>query len=203
MEINDLIAQARRISSNTQELSSLFVEALEFLRIYAGERSSFYKEISQITGDWTENYSKEYIVGILRGYIRFLENGLFSGVSLERQVQIDVVTDFLEQADKLLDAKDVHPAAACVLIGASLEEFLRNWIEESSFSIGSNKPSIDTYSKILRERELLTKQDMKDITSWSGLRNHAAHGEWDEVNDKNRVSLMLEGVNLFIRKHGK
>ncbi len=42
---------------------------------------------------------------------------------------------------------------------------------------------------------------MKDITSWAGLRNHAAHGEWDEVKDKTRVSIMLEGVNLFMRKY--
>jgi hypothetical protein len=43
---------------------------------------------------------------------------------------------------------------------------------------------------------------VKDITSWGGLRNHAAHGEWDEVSDKKRVGLMLEGVNLFMRKYG-
>ncbi len=48
---------------------------------------------------------------------------------------------------------------------------------------------------------MLTKQDGKDITAWAGTRNHAAHGEWDDVADKNRVSLMLEGANLFMRKY--
>lgn len=38
---------------------------------------------------------------------------------------------------------------------------------------------------------LISKQDVKDINSWAGLRNHAA---WDEVSDKKRVSLMLAGV---------
>ena len=41
---------------------------------------------------------------------------------------------------------------------------------------------------------------MKDITSWAGVRNHAAHGEWEEVSDRKRVQLALEGVNLFMRK---
>jgi hypothetical protein len=50
--------------------------------------------------------------------------------------------------------------------------------------------------------ELITKQDMKDITAWGGLRNHAAHGEWTEVSDRQRASLMLDGVNLFMRKYG-
>jgi hypothetical protein len=28
-----------------------------------------------------------------------------------------------------------------------------------------------------------------------------AHGEWDQVKDHDRIQLMLEGVNLFFRKH--
>ncbi len=84
-----------------------------------------------------------------------------------------------------------------------MEEFLRNWIEEKDLSIGNKKPSLDSYAKTLREEELITKQDVKDITSWAGLRNHAAHGEWDEVKDKSRIALMLEGVNLFMRKYGE
>lgn len=55
---------------------------------------------------------------------------------------------------------------------------------------------------MLREDGLITKQDIKDITSWAGIRNHAAHGEWDEVDDKKRIAVMLEGINLFMRKYG-
>ena len=67
-------------------------------------------------------------------------------------------------------------------------------------SIGKSKPGIDAYAKALRTADLITKQDMKDVTSWAGTRNHAAHGEWDEVNDRSRMRLMLEGVNLFMRQ---
>ena len=108
----------------------------------------------------------------------------------------------MEQAQNLLESSKVHPAAPAVLIGASLEEFIRTWIDAEGLSIGNNKPSLDAYAKALKEAELILKQDVKDITSWTGLRNHAAHGEWDEVADKKRVSLMLEGVNLFMRKYG-
>jgi hypothetical protein len=34
------------------------------------------------------------------------------------------------------------------------------------------------------------------------VRNHAAHGEWEEAGDAARIRLMLEGVNLFMRRHG-
>lgn len=130
-----------------------------------------------------------------------MEHGLLEGVSIERQAQIDVVSDFLEQAQNLLNADDVHPAAPTMIIGAALEEFLRNLVEEADLNI-QGKPSIDSYAKALRGEELITKQDMKDITSWAGLRNHAAHGEWDEVSDKRRIKGMLESVNLFMRKYG-
>ncbi|RJX28606.1 MAG: hypothetical protein C4531_11505 [Desulfurivibrio sp.] len=209
MKPEDLIQHARRIISGgrlDEELGSAagtLAEALEFLRIYAGEKSSFYKSLSTIDQKGRGKYVMKYVATDLEAFIRFVQNGLHQGISIERQAQIDVVSDFLEQANNLLNSKEVHPAAATMVIGAALEEFLRNWIEESGLSLGNKRASIDSYAKMLREENYITKQDAKDITSWGGLRNHAAHGEWDEVKDKSRVSLMLEGVNLFMRKYGK
>lgn len=199
MDKQTIIEAARRIAVSGKSNSSIYVEALEFLRMYAGEKSSFYKFVSKLSGslDWNAGVA----TSTLHSFIRFLENDLVQEISIERKAQIDVVSDFLDQANQLLESKGVHPAAACVLIGASLEEFLRTWIESEELSIGNNKPGIDAYSKILKESELITKQDFKDITSWAGLRNHAAHGEWDEVSEKSKISLMLQGVNLFMRKY--
>lgn len=95
----------------------------------------------------------------------------------------------------------MHPAAPSVIIGASLEEFLRTWVEAEGLSIENMKSGIDSYSGALRTAELITKQDKKDITSWAGLRNHAAHGEWEKVENREYVRLALEGVNLFMRKY--
>ncbi|GAB3723369.1 hypothetical protein [Flavobacterium koreense] len=202
MTEEELIKVAKEILTVKNDYRGLLFESLEFLRIYAGEKSAFYKQISQISLVATDSFITNVVNSTMNAYIRFLEKGLADGVSIERKAQIDVVSDFLEQANKLINSKDVHPAAPTVLIGASLEEFLRNWIEEKGLSIGQSKPSIDSYSKTLREAELITKQDFKDITSWAGLRNHAAHGQWSEIEDKRRINLMLEGVNLFMRKYG-
>jgi hypothetical protein len=144
----------------------------------------------------------QVISDVLHAFRGYVEAGLHAQIPPERQAQLDVVSDFLDQAHQLLEAKGVHPAAPAVLIGAALEEFLRTWIETEGLSIGNAKPGLDAYAKALREVDRITKQDYKDITAWAGLRNHAAHGEWTEVEDKNRVSLMLEGVNLFMRKCG-
>jgi hypothetical protein len=104
-------------------------------------------------------------------------------------------------AQDLLNSKGVHPGAPAMIIGATLEEFLRTWIETENLSIGDKKPGLDTYTKILRSAKLITKQDVKDITAWAGIRNHAAHGEWEEVSDKKRIANMIEAVNLFMRKY--
>ncbi len=180
---------------------SHFVEALEFLRLYAGERSAFYKTLASHKYGGNNYRLVTEIEASLKGFVRFIENGLLDGLAIERKAQIDVVSDFLSQAQELLNSKGVHPAAPAMIVGASLEEFLRNWVEDATLSISNKKPSIDAYASTLREAEVITKQDMKDITAWAGKRNDAAHGNWDAVKDKASISNMLDGVNLFIRKY--
>lgn len=130
-----------------------------------------------------------------------VEAGTLSGLSPKRQAEIDVVSDFLGMAESLLADTKNHPAVAVMLTGAALEEFLRNWTEELGIDVAS-KGSIDSYAKALRGAEHLDKQDVKDITGWGGRRNAAAHGDFDAVDDPQIARLMLEGVNLFMRKHG-
>ena len=172
---------------------------MEFLRTYSGPKSSFLVAAANCSG--YDSYLVGELTAVLDSFVEYVESGLHSGVSPERRAQMDVVSDILGQAHLLLENTKCHPAAAAVLIGASLEEFLRNWAESEGLSIASTKPGIDVYSTALRSADLIQKQDAKDITSWAGIRNHAAHGEWEEVADRQRVRLMLEGVNLFMRQH--
>lgn len=207
MNREEVIEQTKRIilSLRTQDRYTVFgahAEASEFLRIYAGPNSSFYQAIQQYNPA-TYGGATRATLSVLQSFLGYVEAGLHQSIPPERQAQLDVVSDFLEMANSFLDMRDVHPASAAVLIGATLEEFLRNWVEAEGLALGNRNPSLENYSQILREANLITKQDGKDITAWAGIRNHAAHGEWDEVADKNRIRLMLENVNLFIRKYTK
>jgi len=208
MDTNDIIKQALRIRDENMELSNErykeigpYVQACEFIRNFAGAKSSFFARIEAIAGYGGEGRAN-YTAAIIDSFVKYIQAGLHKEISIKRQAQIDVVSDLLEQAHLLLEQKKIHPAAPIVLAGAVLEEFLRNWIEDQELTIGSKKPCIDSYCKVLRQGEIVTKQDVKDITSWAGIRNHAAHGEWDEVSDRSRAKLMLEGINLFMRKYG-
>jgi hypothetical protein len=137
----------------------------------------------------------------LIAFAEYIRAGLVEEISPTRKAQLDVVSDLLDQANSLLENQKVHPAAPAVLIGATLEEFLRTWIEALGLSWGQRKPGIDTYVQVLRDADHIAKQDAKDITSWAGIRNHAAHGEWTHVESREQISLMLQGVNLFMRKY--
>ncbi len=204
MTKEEIIENSKRIinSVNSNSHGGL-VQAREFLRIYAGEESAFFKTLSQMRSSAHPKDKILRVSGVLNSFIEFVENDLLRSISLEREIQIDTVSDYLEQAESLLNKKKVHPAAPAVIIGASLEEFLRNWLEDDGFELTTIKNSLDGYSAELRRQEKISKQDLKDIVSWGGTRNDAAHGHWENVNDKNRIKLMLEGVNLFMRKYSE
>lgn len=206
MESEELIRQAKELRGRIQRYTQTSegdhgnaakAQVCEFLRAFAGPKSAFLDQAEAASG-WSKAMVAT-LTSILDSFIEYVQAGLATGISPERQAQIDVVSDILGQANTLLE-HNYHPAAAAILIGASLEVFLRTWVESEGLSIENAKPGIDTYCKTLRAADLILKQDVKDITSWAGVRNDAAHGEWDKVSDPKRIRLMLEGVNLFMRQ---
>lgn len=204
MEVQEQIDHLKKIISENKGKGhhSVYTPAKEFFRVYVGKNSSFYREfelIEKTVGNLCENRA----IGVINAYINYIRSGLKSSLDETRRIQIDTVSDYLEQAETILNTKGLHPAAACIIIGASLEEFLRTWLESEEISLDNYKPSLDSYAKVLREQELINKQDYKDITSWAGLRNHAAHGQWEYVSEKEQINIMFQGVNLFMRKYTK
>lgn len=202
MTPENLIEQAKRIIQiSSSDAGSALIEAKEFLSVYIGKENSFLSHLETVNPGASPSHAYEQVNKALSAFIRYVENGLQEDISIQRKAEIDVVSDFLGQAHFLLDNPKVHPAAGITLAGAAIEEFLRNWVEEKKIDISGKKPGINTYAAALISNNLITKQDIKDITSWAGLRNHAAHGEWEEVENKTRAKLMVEGIDLFIRKY--
>ena len=193
---------AKSIHPNQNEYfaSGFMAEIKEMIKSYIGKNNSFYSELESITPEWIPSDAMDAADVTLKRFISVVERDLISGISLNRKIQTDVVSDILEQAQEILNDEKFHPASSAILIGAGLEEFLRNWVEDSNIDISGHKLSIDTYAKALKDKELIDKQDSKDIISWAGIRNDAAHGHWDNLNDRKRILLMIEGVTYFIRR---
>src|SRR5947199_3259879 len=106
--------------------AGLKAEVVEFLKLAAGPKSEFSVE-AQRAGGTTQN-TLRVLDSILEGFLAHVKAGLQSAIGPRRQVQIEVVSDLLEQANLLLETKGVHPAAPIVILGATLEEYLRTTI---------------------------------------------------------------------------
>jgi uncharacterized protein YutE (UPF0331/DUF86 family) len=128
----------------------------------------------------------------------FAEAGLADAEPFEVRARFESSTDLMEQVQRLLDDGSVHHAAPVVLCGAALEEFLRALATAASPGIGGT-PTLDKYATELQKAGVITRQDAKDIRSWAGLRNSAAHGHFDDFSLE-QAQLMAQGVNLFMRQ---
>lgn len=113
MELDKLVAEAQRIlaESNTQDL---FIRGAEFLRVYAGEKSTFFHSIKAIQdnyikrlwGSGSDRYNEAAITtarSAIEGFIDFVCAGHVEEISVQRQAQIDVVSDYLGQAQVMLE----------------------------------------------------------------------------------------------------
>lgn len=130
MEIKIIIEKGKAISQRlVNNYYSAQFEGLEYLRIFAGETSSFYTLLKPNSNNPFNSDFGSQVSASIDGFINYMESGLSKEINIKRQAEVDVVSDYLEQAQALLKKKDIHPAAACVPIGGSLEEFLKNWIE--------------------------------------------------------------------------
>jgi hypothetical protein len=191
--INRLLDGARTIDPMAVgPIEGIWTESVQFLRDYGGRNNKFIETLEKADPFKKDGREvRSIITHVLQNFRDYIMNNLLQGLSPERQAQINVVSDILELANNLIKDNDINPAAPTMIIGASLEEFLRNWIEEKQLSLEGKKPGIENYAQILQKNGYIGKQDHKDISSWAGMRNDAAHGFWDKVNDRNKVDLML------------
>ena len=175
---------------------------VEFLRAFAGSGSSWVVQAEAILEADSRKPVEHRVRGvgeILLAWAQQVEAGLTEVVGVEGQsVRLVASTDVMEQVRVLIADRKVHPAAPIVLAGAALETALRGAVEEKQLPI-EGKGSIGAYSKALRTANLLSKQDVKDIEQMGGLRNSAAHGEFDELS-RERAGLMEQQVNFLLAR---
>lgn len=172
--------------------------ALDFLRRNDGG-GEFYRLAD---GGDKSKMAEQYLLDVadvLDQYVAAVESGMASSLPYEVRARVDAATDLMEQVALLLNERDVHPGAPIMLAGAALEAALRSLWEQAGSPSLAGKPGINSYSTALQTAGKLDRQDAKDVTAWSGLRNDAAHGHFDLL-DAPRARLMADGINLFMQR---
>ncbi|WP_143737251.1 hypothetical protein [Microbispora sp. GKU 823] len=175
--------------------------ALEFLRRHAAGTKFLTAAEDVFRAEYPEpaHIALTGLSQALEGWAQFVEDGMAETLPFPVTARMEAATDLMEQVQQLLDDQRMHPAAPVMLAGAALEEFLRSMVAATGAAV-TGKPSINAYASALRSIDAISAQDMKDITSWAGSRNDAAHGHFDQLS-RERAQIMADGINLFIRQH--
>lgn len=137
-------------------------------------------------------------VGALQALRQDYEAGYIA--SLPELIHAELFSDFLEMADHLLDGgfKD----ASVVIAGSTLEGHLRQLAEKveiSAMNADGRPLTADRLNGDLAKAEAYGKTDQKAITAWLGLRNDAAHGNYEKYGS-GQVGPMIAGIRDFIRR---
>jgi hypothetical protein len=125
--------------------------------------------------------------------------------TFQELVHSDLFADILEAAEYLLGESYKDPAA--VMAGGVLEQHLRELCRKLGVDTtfvngkGETKPKmLDAMNADLAKAGAYGKIEQKEVTAWVGIRNAAAHGEYDKYDDR-QVGQMVAGIRSFISKY--
>lgn len=178
-------------------------QALEFFRIYAGADSSWTHQANEVYVNGGQRQSKESgaraLGDLLEAWVDQVEHGVIEIVG--ERVRGEVAgarMDLMEQVRVLLLDKDVHPAAPIVLCGAALEIALRAVAGAHNVTV-EDRPTMNPLITALRRAKVITVQDVKELEMCAGLRNQAAHGDFDGLSSE-RAGLMEQQTSILLRR---
>ncbi|MFI9418199.1 hypothetical protein [Streptomyces werraensis] len=185
------------------QLMARVAAAFEFLRQYAGEDSFWTQRAITVYESKGDNQSLESgavsVADMLSAWADQVDAGVTQIAGAEAWAEVEVAsTDIMSQVRRLLEDKQTNPAAPIVLCGAALETAMRAVISAKQLPL-TERPSLSAYTRLLRSHDLITKQDAKDFDQVAGLRNQAAHGEFDSLS-RERAGLMEQQTNLLLRR---
>lgn len=192
------------ISGTFRVNSSIFTqfktEGYTFIEILYGVEHRLYKEFVDVTRN--DNYHPLLnSISILKAIRSNIEGGWL--LSQRGLIAAEIFEDFFEMAEHLLD--EGYKDAAAVMVGALLEQHLKEVCKNHSIDINKEHDKKLIYKKAellnndLYKANVYGSSDQKQVTAWLGLRNDAAHGNYNKYEHQ-QVKLMLYGVRNFITR---
>ena len=203
---DELVVEASKSGSelgheSVQELTSIAVRGAQLIERLYGPESQYSKMLQSVleTRDFTRVHSNHYThVAQIGGILKAVKHDIDSGILIDfrRLIQAELFSDFLEMAEYLVN--EGYKDASAVLLGAILEDALRkisNAREISTLNANGKPLPMEAMNVQLAKDGAYNALVKKQITSWSNLRNDAAHGRYQEY-DTEQVKQMM----LFVQK---
>lgn len=172
--------------------------SISFILKLFGNNHPYFNDFSEKVGEAMPLSTKRGI-GMLHAIKGEIEQGWLT--SAKGLISADIFGDFIEMAEHLLGEGYKDPAA--VLVGSALEQHLKNLCSANNIEISierNNKvipKKADVINADLVKGGVYSKLDQKSVTFWLGIRNNAAHGQFNEYN-ADQVKFMLSAVSEFM-----
>ena len=170
-------------------------QALNLIRRSCGENSDHYQELKMYGKDKvaaSNSYYFPHCLGILEAAQKDFESGLL--FNIRQLIRAELLDDFIEQAETLLDTGYYVPAAS--LAGAILEDTLRKLCDKHDITIPKST-KLDQLNIELAKEEVYGKLIQKRITAIADIRNNADHGNFDEFKSED-VKDMVKWIRSFV-----
>lgn len=161
-----------------------------------GEKGVHFTEFSALFNKGVTYTPVKKGIGILTAAKEDYQGGHLS--SIRKLVSAEIVGSLLDQAQELLEAGYVGPAA--VLAGSILEDYIKKICIEKQIEL-PDKAKLDYMNAQLAKIEYYNKLTQKQITTLADIRNSAAHGKWDQFNEDD-VRDMIKWIARFIEGGG-
>ncbi len=171
--------------------------ALNLVGRACDKSSDHYRELSRVAGITGGNSSANFtrVLGIVEAAHHDVESGLL--FDMRSLISAELLGDFLQQADALLD-KGYHVPAAS-LAGAVLEDVLRKLCLRNRIEVG-DKTTIGALNSALGREQVYNLLTQKEITAKADVRNNADHGHSEQFT-KADVQAMVKWVRTFAEQH--
>ena len=177
------------------ERQSLTTRSVAAVHRISGTTSTYSQEIARII---EMNPALHEHTSSVSGVAKALRHDIAAGYlqTFTELVHAAVFADFLEMAKQLLESG--YKDAAAVLCGSTLESHLRELCKklEIATEVNGRSKKADQMNAELAKATAYSALDQKSVTAWLGLRNKAAHGEYDE----NQVDVLISGVEHFVAR---
>ena len=141
------------------------------------------------------------LVPVIRGTLQNLKIEIDQGIlgSLQKKVESDVLTDFIQLAKVVLDeGGDNSNNVAAVLVAAAFEDTIRRMGQEFAGIIGRDK--LEDVITQLKKKGILVAPQLGIAIGYLNFRNHALHADWDKI-ERSSILSAVGFVEELLLKH--
>ena len=131
-------------------------------------------------------------LGILHAASEDIEHGHLE--TIQQLATAEVFSDFIDQADHLLENGYVMPAAS--LAGAVLENGLRSLAERNDIDVKA-RDDLSALNNKLGANGVYNRLRQKQVGYWADVRNAADHGNFNDVTESD-VADLVKGARTLL-----